>query len=141
MRISDWRSDVCSSDLAFNALVETGGPLLVHCSAGKDRTGFFCALLLHLLGVEREMIVADFMLSAREEAKLALRPEIERRFSLHGHLLPQATILDAILGVAPASLDACFDAMRSERGTIQAWFAAIGVDAAVQPRLRAQLPG
>src|SRR3546814_269185 len=64
---------------AFNALVETGGPLLVHCSAGKDRTGFFCALLLHLLGVEREMIVADFMLSAREEAKLALRPEIERR--------------------------------------------------------------
>src|SRR3546814_1361838 len=84
---------------AFNALVETGGPLLVHCSAGKDRTGFFCALLLHLLGVEREMIVADFMLSAREEAKLALRPEIERRFSLHGHLLPQATLLDAILGV------------------------------------------
>src|SRR3546814_6231674 len=103
MRISDWSSDVCSSDLlyadfyrflpgdpryraliarAFNALVETGGPLLVHCSAGKDRTGFFCALLLHLLGVEREMIVADFMLSAREEAKLALRPEIERRFSL-----------------------------------------------------------
>src|SRR3546814_4479464 len=99
MRMSDWSSDVCSSDLSFNALVETGGPLLVHCSAGKDRTGFFCALLLHLLGVEREMIVADFMLSAREEAKLALRPEIERRFSLHGHLLPQATILDAILGV------------------------------------------
>src|SRR3546814_15261708 len=85
------------------------------------------------------MIGADVMLSAREEAKLALRPEIERRFSLHGHLLPQATILDAILGVAPAYLDACFDAMRSERGTIEAWLAAIGVDAGVQARLRAQL--
>src|SRR3546814_10967671 len=78
------------------------------------------------------MIVADFMLSAREEAKLALRPEIERRFSLHGHLLPQATILDANLGVAPAYLDACFDPMRSERGTIEAWLGAIGVAAGGQ---------
>lgn len=124
---------------AFNALADTGGPLLVHCSAGKDRTGFFCGLLLHLLGVGREAIVADFMLSAREDAKLALRPEIERRFGLHDHPLPEAAILDAILGVAPAYLDVCFDAMKGEQGTVEAWLAAIGIDAAAQARIRAQL--
>jgi protein-tyrosine phosphatase len=39
-------------------------PLLFHCSAGKDRTGLAAALLLSALGVDRETIYADYMLSA-----------------------------------------------------------------------------
>lgn len=38
-------------------------PLLFHCSAGRDRTGVGAAMLLELLGVERERIVADFLAS------------------------------------------------------------------------------
>jgi protein-tyrosine phosphatase len=38
-------------------------PLLVHCSAGKDRTGITIALLLRLLGVDDEIILADYSLS------------------------------------------------------------------------------
>jgi protein-tyrosine phosphatase len=38
-------------------------PALVHCTAGKDRTGLTVALLLDLLGVPREVIMADYVAS------------------------------------------------------------------------------
>jgi protein-tyrosine phosphatase len=38
-------------------------PLVFHCSAGRDRTGVGAAMLLELLGVERDAIVADFLKS------------------------------------------------------------------------------
>lgn len=38
-------------------------PLLYHCSAGKDRTGFATALLLTALGVDREVIFTDYLLT------------------------------------------------------------------------------
>jgi protein-tyrosine phosphatase len=38
-------------------------PLLFHCSAGRDRTGVGAAMLLELLGVERQRIVTDFLAS------------------------------------------------------------------------------
>ena len=44
---------------------EGGLPALVHCNAGKDRAGIIAAFVLHLAGVPRETIVADYALSAR----------------------------------------------------------------------------
>lgn len=38
--------------------------LLVHCAAGKDRTGTLCALVLGVLGVSKDDIMADYMLTA-----------------------------------------------------------------------------
>ena len=38
-------------------------PALVHCLVGKDRTGLTVALLLDLLGVPREVIIADYVMS------------------------------------------------------------------------------
>ncbi|MFC7588736.1 tyrosine-protein phosphatase [Nonomuraea antimicrobica] len=40
-------------------------PALVHCAAGKDRTGIVVALILDLLGVEHEAIVRDYALTAK----------------------------------------------------------------------------
>merc|ERR1712232_1348527 len=40
-----------------------GHPVLVHCTAGKDRTGWAIALLLLALGVDKECIVQDYLLS------------------------------------------------------------------------------
>jgi protein-tyrosine phosphatase len=38
-------------------------PLLFHCTAGKDRTGWLAAVLLTALGVEREVVAADYLRS------------------------------------------------------------------------------
>jgi protein-tyrosine phosphatase len=42
-----------------------GKPVLWHCTAGKDRTGFGAAILLRLLGVEEKHIIEDYLLSSR----------------------------------------------------------------------------
>lgn len=47
-------------------------PIMVHCAAGKDRTGVICALILSLCGVEDEIVAHEFSLS---ELGLKLRPE------------------------------------------------------------------
>ncbi|HEU0198888.1 MAG TPA: tyrosine-protein phosphatase [Burkholderiaceae bacterium] len=46
-------------------------PALVHCTSGKDRTGFGIAVLLSALGVDRETIVADYLLTNRYQRDLA----------------------------------------------------------------------
>src|SRR5262249_37690937 len=45
----------------FRTLSERGGAVIIHCAIGKDRTGILSALLLTLLGVDRETIFADYL--------------------------------------------------------------------------------
>lgn len=53
-------------DQLFDSLLNGSGlPLVFHCAAGKDRTGFVAAMLLSALGVSREQILEDYLLTAR----------------------------------------------------------------------------
>jgi protein-tyrosine phosphatase len=47
----------------LHRILNSEGPTLYHCSAGKDRTGVFSALLLSFLGVPRETVLEDYLLS------------------------------------------------------------------------------
>jgi protein-tyrosine phosphatase len=49
----------------FMHLLEDRAPLVIHCTAGKDRTGFACALILHTLGVADDVIAEDYLLTNR----------------------------------------------------------------------------
>lgn len=60
---------------AFKTFIHTvlnarGKPVLWHCTAGKDRTGYASALLLRLLGVDLEIIYQDYLLSNRHVKRL-----------------------------------------------------------------------
>ena len=66
---------------AVAAIADSGGPVLVHCTAGKDRTGLVVALALLAAGHDEAHVVADYALStgvvrARREqiAEETLRP-------------------------------------------------------------------
>ncbi|HEY2195123.1 MAG TPA: tyrosine-protein phosphatase [Actinomycetospora sp.] len=71
-----------------SAVAHADGPTLVHCAAGKDRTGVSVALLLRLAGVPRAEILADYL--ATRDALPDLRPRLgldETRLAVMEHLL------------------------------------------------------
>ncbi len=45
------------------SIAGTEGPKLIHCAGGKDRTGSVVSLLQHLVGVSRDTILHDYMLT------------------------------------------------------------------------------
>ena len=56
----------CKSELLtiFNLLLfPENSPIIIHCTAGKDRTGFVCALILNVLGVSQQDIYLDYQKS------------------------------------------------------------------------------
>lgn len=60
-----------SARMIFKAIIAAKKPLLLHCTAGKDRTGVYVALLLSLNGVELADIIADYLLSFGYLRKMA----------------------------------------------------------------------
>ncbi len=50
----------------LQAVIDANGkPVLFHCTAGKDRTGFAAAILLRLLGVDMNTVISDYLLSKK----------------------------------------------------------------------------
>ena len=70
----------------FHTLAGAEGPIVVHCAAGKDRTGLICALTHHVAGVSRDDMMADYLLTndaARQARKMDfLGPWIEKQVGL-----------------------------------------------------------
>jgi protein-tyrosine phosphatase len=121
-------------------LLAGGAPLLVHCSAGKDRTGFVVAMLLHALEVPEEFIRQDYLASRRWPGRESHRASLEAR--LGTFIAPQElpAAVDTVLDVREVYLDAALGAVRSEYGSIARYLeAAAGLDAARAGRLREQL--
>ncbi|KDA05937.1 protein tyrosine phosphatase [Microbacterium sp. CH12i] len=48
----------------IRTIASADGPVIVHCTAGKDRTGLVAALTLTALGIERDIILADYAATA-----------------------------------------------------------------------------
>jgi protein-tyrosine phosphatase len=114
----------------FAALLDGHGlPLLLHCSAGKDRTGFGAALLLTALGVAWPHVMEDYLAT-----NTLWKREIASHFDL-----PDA-VKDVLLGVHEPLLTGAFDAMRAQYGSVDTYLEqAIGLDPAARARLTDRL--
>ena len=105
-------------------------PLLFHCSAGKDRTGFGAALLLTALGVPRDTIVEDY---------LATNRIWRRETSLLPTTVP-APVREALLSAHRPLLENALDLAMAGHPTVEHFQdGALGLDAARLARLRALL--
>jgi protein-tyrosine phosphatase len=102
-------------------------PAVVHCSAGKDRTGVLSALVLAFLGVPDETIVEDYALSALAMERLLDRLKAEYPDSVEA----VEQFAPAILHVVPETMEEFLDALRAEYGTYEALAEALGVTEAV----------
>lgn len=107
---------------ALRRIVAPGGtPALVHCSAGKDRTGVLVALLLGAAGVERATIVADYAATHdRMEAIIT---------ALQGAQFFQAMASQVsafVFGARAETMESFLDVLDHRWGGAAAWFAAHG---------------
>ena len=124
----------------FRTLAQTSGPIVVHCAAGKDRTGLICALTHHILGVSEADILADYLLT-NDEARMA------RKIGFLGPWLRDTvgkTVDEAGLRVAvsvnAAYLETAFSVIRNAHGSLDGYLAeALGVDEGLRQALQARL--
>jgi len=91
--------------LFAHLLEEDRAPLVIHCTAGKDRTGFACALILHTLGVSEDIISEDYLLTNR----------FYRRDPNHSSDLPD-DIKQVLGSVQTSFLAAAFEAINADYG-------------------------
>ena len=113
-------------------------PLLFHCSAGKDRSGVASALLLAVLGVRREAIVADYLLSsaARERMEEVFIADPRHQWARGDPSRAWAPLLESNVDY----LDAMFASVERRRGSVEAYFEAdLGIGAAGVAALRQEL--
>jgi protein-tyrosine phosphatase len=123
----------------FRAVDQVEGAVLIHCTAGKDRTGLLAALTHHVLGVHRDDAVADYMLT-NEAARLEARaPMVTKALEQSLGKTPSDVAVRAFLGVDARYLETALEAIATERGSVDAYLAELGVDAAMTERLRAKL--
>lgn len=118
----------------LTALAAGEGPALVHCSAGKDRTGFVVAVVLRALGASRETVEADYLLTDRffaaDRLRAAVRVRIDREAS------------DAVvesLRVHADYLRAALDAIDAEHGSVSGYLEHLGLDEPRRSALREAL--
>ncbi|MBR0849773.1 tyrosine-protein phosphatase [Bradyrhizobium diazoefficiens] len=94
----------------FGHLLEDHAPLVIHCTAGKDRTGFASALILHALGVPDEVISEDYLLTN----------QFYRRDPSAATDLPE-DVRNAIGSVETSYLGAAYEAVGREYGDLETY--------------------
>ena len=96
----------------FAHLLESDAPLVFHCTAGKDRTGFAAALILLALGVPRDVVMQDYLLTN----DLFRMPDT--RASVHSQ-----EVLQVLWRVQQVFLDAALQTVDKEYGGLHAYLA------------------
>ncbi len=118
---------------ALRAIAEPDGATLVHCAAGKDRTGVVVALALTVAGVAPEMIAADY---AHTQSQIAAIVDHLARSDLYGFEVGQP---DKIPPASAAVMMAVLEAIDTDLGGVLPWLARHGWTEAETQQLRAKL--
>src|SRR3546814_10349598 len=101
----------------FRALVDGRTPLIVHCTAGKDRTGVAVALILYTLGVPREIIVQDFQETERRAGFADSEPKMRAFLGDAGYERLGEEGRRAMWRADPIFIDAAFDSIIDRKST------------------------
>jgi protein tyrosine/serine phosphatase len=119
---------------ALRAIGTSPGPALVHCAAGKDRTGVIIALALSVAGAEPAAISADYAASADRIDAILTRL---RGMAAYSSGVQIASVLDQT--PLASTMDAFLDALDASHGGAAGWLAGHGFGADEAAGLRARL--
>lgn len=118
---------------------DSPAPALIHCTAGKDRTGILVALLQHLLGVAPGEIVAEYLRSHHAPALMRQLPHVATEFELRHGVRPPLAVFASLMEARAEFLETSFDAMTARCGSVDGYLRSIGIDDAQARALRARL--
>ena len=123
----------------FRRLAAGEVPLAFNCSAGKDRAGTAAALILSALGVPREIVFEDYLLTDRiVDFKSVFMERARQRKSTLMNQSPE--IVAAILKSDAVYLEAAFDAIEQKHGSVAAYLEdALGVNEEAMDAIRERL--
>lgn len=109
----------------FRLLLEEDVPMVFHCTAGKDRTGFAAAMILLSLGVDRQVVMQDYLLTN----------QFFRMPDTSSSQLP-TEVLQVLWRVQEEFLDAALHAVDNDYGGVQSYMeTALGVGQRERERL------
>ena len=116
-------------------------PCVIHCSAGKDRTGVAVAILHAALGVSRDAIIADYVRSAAipalvDDMASAIAVAGERE---HLHQRYPAEALAAVMDASPDYIEQALDAIDGRFGSIDVFLGWLGLTETMLAGLRTRL--
>ncbi len=125
-------------------LDQSNWPVLIHCSAGKDRAGVATALILEALGVDRETIMEDYLLTneiSRAQEKSVLISKERSKSGSGGRFGrgPSAEAWFPIVGVQAEMLEAFYASVDEQYGSMDAFLTELGVDQDARVALAAAL--
>jgi protein tyrosine/serine phosphatase len=119
---------------ALRAIADSPGAAIVHCAAGKDRTGVVVALALLAVGVRRDAVIADYVATA------------DRIDAILARLGASPTYADSIARITPAehtpraaAMERFLSRVEAEPGGVLGWLAGAGFGPDDVTRLRAKL--
>jgi len=129
----------------FDAVLGDGTPVLFHCAAGKDRTGFCAAMVLGLAGVSEDAILADYALT-NTAVDLYAFTVMHRAAGMgltdgeHPFEKMAPDVRDALMLADPAYLKAALDSVIAAHGSIAGYARdALGLDDAQIAAIRTRL--
>jgi protein-tyrosine phosphatase len=113
-------------------------PLLFHCTGGKDRAGFGAALALMAVGVPRDVVMRDYLLT--QEYTADVTAQRIRNIRLMTLWSMDAEAIAALHSARPEYLQAAFDAIDDQYGSTEAYIRdGLGIDATTLARIRTNL--
>jgi len=119
---------------ALRTIAHSPGPVLVHCAAGKDRTGVVVALALSVAGVRRAAIVADYAATGERVEAILGRLRSSRTYA--GDLDGKPAIVHQ---ARPETMTAFLEQLDARYGGVPAWLADHDFSGEDQRLLRARL--
>jgi protein-tyrosine phosphatase len=126
------------------SMLTEGRPVITHCYAGKDRTGFTVATVLEAVGVDRDAIMSDFLRSnaavprLRESILDSIRDRSEDTTD-EIVTFAEARLTEEVLGVREVYLDTARKAIDDQYGSLEKYLEAVGVTSGQLDELRGAL--
>ncbi|MBC7670478.1 MAG: tyrosine-protein phosphatase [Gemmatimonadaceae bacterium] len=124
----------------FQALAAARGPVLIHCAAGKDRTGLLAALTHHVAGVSDDDVIDDYLLTNNEERFVRRGPKFAAILEEATGRRPSDAAIRTAMGVEADYLATAIAEMKAQYGSIDGYLEqALGLDAAGREAVRAHI--